>query len=470
MMLPRPRFTSWVIAPSVLALALATACEPEPDDGPPTPQSRPATTTELIGLVRANLVRIGNTEIRAAKAFEGTKAWSDAEADPIDCDLASGACEAEVGSGVDDIIEELFDPALVVRTTETETVYADAIELGMSPYPVEWALSSPAPDQVVLRLWLGAERTVAGQVRLSPTGAVVEANLAAFQTVIEMSSAMDELEDSDLIQGLTGSAAWTLELTGPRSLRTTAEVQNLGFEVSFMDGAALTYASTGFLRVSANQDGEQREARTSVTLPAGSLRFPARLLQDDWRTRCDTPSDPCVPEATETVTFVAAGATFQTSGAADSGAFQLDHSTNAGVPWLSVSADGTEVARAELSAFAMELQSAAEELLIRVSSQLGGSFDFDVSNLGHIIDAPADFQRESFTASAGGRVSLRTIDQRGTIDILRVLEGQVAGAAAGINQQIRVDPGQCLLGLRSARSGIPDDHPFAYLMAGACQN
>jgi hypothetical protein len=410
--------------------------------------------------------------MHAAKAFEGSKAWSDAEAGRIDCVLASGECEAEVGSGVDDIIEELFDPALVVRTTETETVYADGIELGMSPYPVEWSLTSPGPDQVALRLRLGAERTVAGQVRLSPTGAVVEANLAAFRTVIEMSNAMDELEDSDLVQRLSGSARWRLELTGSRSLRTTAEVQNLGFEISFMDGAALTFSSTGVLRISATQNGERREASTSLTLPAGSLSFPARLLQDEWRTRCDTPSDPCVPEATETITFVAAGATFETRGAADSGAFRLDHTTLAGVPWLSISADGTEVARAELSTFAMELQTAAQEVLLGVvSSQLLASFNFDVSTLGHIIDAPATFQRERFTASARGRMAIRTSDQqRGTIDVLHVLEGEVLGAAAEINQEIRVDAGQCLLALRDARSGISDDHPFAYLSAGACQN
>lgn len=454
-----------------LTLAVVLAACPGPGDDDPLPLppvNRPATPAELVGLVRASLVEIGATAMRASKAFEGTKAWSDAEAGRIDCDIDAGTCVAEVEELVDSLIAEFFPAESIARTTETETVYARSIEIGMSPYRIEWRLTSPSATRVVIDIRLGDEATPAGLVSLTPTAASVETSLSAFQTLIEMSRAMDELEDSNLVERLMGTMRWSLLLTGPSALTASVEVRDLGFTVSFMDDASLVYTSEGAIRVAATHNGERREAQTSLTLPRSTLSLPAHLLQDDYLTRCEFPSDPCLSRARETFAFELFPATFEASGVANTGVFQLDVTGPSG-PWMTLAADGTEFARIDMSSFAMRIQTAAREFLLDVPSRMTAGFGFDLRSLSHIFEAAPGFERERFSAAFEGRASISTAKQSGPADILRMLEGELSASAAVIEEEIRVGAGQCLLDVRPSRPGISEDHPFAHIGAGACR-
>jgi hypothetical protein len=458
------------LAPLLTVFGLA--CQGDEPGESPSPADRPVTSSDLVGLVRARLVDLALTELRATKAFETSKAWADAEAERLDCRLEAGhprACQRDAEAWADDVVRELLAEDAIAATTETRTTWAETIDLGMSPYPIEWTLSSPAPETVRVEVHLGGEATPAVTLRLGPAAASAEARLGAFQTLIDMSAAMDDLEDADLLESLAGTARWSLQLLGPRAVRASAEVEDLAFTLGFMNGDEMVLTSSGPFRVTARQDGEGRTASVETELPRATLTVPARVVQDDDQIRCDGPGAPCHPQATETLRVELFGARFSVTAAADRGRFTVRHEGPSG-PWGTLDADGAEVGRAELGGFTAELETATREIFVAVSDTLSAELGFDVSGLGHIFEAPAGFDRETLDARFTGRVSIRTDGRSGdVVNVLRVLEGELVGEASEIADTIQVPAGQCLLAFDDARRGIDRDHPFAHLGAGACR-
>lgn len=435
-----------------------------------TDTPRTVTTSELVALLRSNTIEVSMAHARALKALETSQGWQDAEADRLECSLEAGECRQDVEATVDDLIEEYFDAAFILETTPTQTTYRRSADLGMEPYNVTWTLTSPQVDVVSVAVRLGDGQSDALTISLSPTTLSVQGDLGAFLSAFNMSNVMDDIDDeADILESLSGTATWTITVSGTRSVSLASEFRDLSFVLGFMDGAKVDFSSSGAYRVAFSGDGDAQRVSATVEVPPATVTFPGRLIQDEYLTQCDFPDDPCLPEATETMRGELFGTRVSVNADFSSSTVSMEHQGQADQV-ATLSADGTEAMRAELNNFSGRLESLSNDLFIEVTNRLSGLFRFDFTDLTHIFDVDPMVQKDTFTAGFNGRLGFESemVSGIAVSNVIRVASGELTLGAQEIGEELTVSAGQCLLDNDTPSPTIPASHPFAHLDAGAC--
>ena len=443
----------------LLALPLAlAACE-----GTTEPLPRGALShTEVTTATRRLSADVLPGLVGGLRALERSSALTD-----VSLPFAELPAEADVTSGVQELIDELLDQSSLESQSATELVYRvrpSAVCDGdtrcvqaFTAEPARVVARATGVDAVTFRLELGNARTSPLSAELERERVTARVDLAAARQALSLYASAFELDPADLPATAQGIIAITalassvgLDLSG--DVHLAGAIQGDAYDVALGNG-----------HIELELDEAAHSLRSLSTLGALDVRFPLKWLAT--RTVCTEPVDPNAPWDCEDVIPAgqlgvrASALRYVASADADDDSLTIDDLSFGNAP-VAITLDGAPQASLDLNASAgravdLGFRYLRQELEVVAVPSLDVLIDLPLAQLAEPLEIPAWLVGERVHARFDGAARPTLRFGAGTAEdvVARVVEGTVTLESGDATQPALVaQAAQCL----GAREEVPE--------------